>query len=258
MRKYKLLITSICILGSAGCASKFYIPGNRFLIPENSGGTWKGEFRTGGVGVTQVQVADDITSSSPDTTPKLVENSSAALGFNLGLFSRLDLYGNAVAGGPSFAGLKLQLLGDQNSSAKANNFSLAIAGAAALGSETLDAESSGIKGQSKLKFSGSQVLALMGYRLADDLLFYVGHSVDKIKADVTVQRTQNGTTTTTAEPDGIGELTATTAGLRFGKSFFLNLEYSLMKTKWDREQPTQLAATDLEEGAFGAAIGGSW
>jgi hypothetical protein len=253
-----LLILSMILLTTAGCATKFYLPGNRFITPESSGGLWKGEVKLGALGVTDVNIANDMTSTSPNLTPAMNKNSTMSLGGQLGLHERLDFYLNSVMGGPNYAGVKVQLLGDAATTAKADNFSLALVGGGAFSNTRLTASNGDIQGESTLKYSGWEAMVLLGYRPSDSFLLYAGPFQSVVNADVAIKRTQGGTTTVTGEPDGNGEMRGITGGLRFGQNFFLNLEVTATETVWTREQPSRLATDKFSDTAFGAAIGGAW
>ncbi|MEK7357539.1 MAG: hypothetical protein AAB250_13890 [Bdellovibrionota bacterium] len=241
-----------------GCATKLYIPGNRFMSPEASGELLKGDFKVGGVGVTHVEVADDITSASPNTTPLLLKNSSMELGLQLGLASRLDAYYNIVFGAPSAVGLKLQLIGDTAQNSKKGNFSLAIAGGAFIGNLKTTATVGSDTGNSDVNFGGYEALIPIGYRANDGFLVYVTPFQSHVTAAVDIKRTSGGVTTTTAQPNGFGVMRGVTLGLRLGGGFFLALEASGTETTWTREQPSTLESTKFSDTAIGAAIGGQW
>jgi hypothetical protein len=254
MKKIILLIALL----QFGCASKFFISGNRFLIPESSGSFLKGDFKVGGAGVTQVQVADDITAVNPDTTPQLSKNSSVALGLQIGLVNRIDLYLTGVSGAADIAGLKVQLLGDSNPTAKAHNFSLAVAGGANFGTISNSNNSSSVSANSKIKLGGYEALALMGYRFSDGFLFYLSPFASTTTANVKIERTVGDVTTTSAQPDGTGTMNGATVGVRFGKSFFLNAEVSVTDVEWTRTAPTELKTEKFTDSALGIALGGTW
>jgi hypothetical protein len=240
------------------CATKFYLPGNRFITPESSGGLFKGDVKLSALGVTQVQVSNSMTSTAPDLTPVLIKNSSLGLGGQMGLFENFDVYLNGVMGGPGYAGVKVQLLGDPAATAKASNFSLSVAGGGAFSNTKLSSSENDVQGESILKYSGWEAMVLLGYRPSDILLLYGGPFQSVVNADVTLKRTQNNVTSVTAEPNGSGEMRGVTAGLRFGQNFFLNLEVSATETAWTRHQPSKLVTEKFTDTAFGAALGGSW
>lgn len=257
------LVFGLSLLSSA-CASKFYVPGNRFLSPESGGKFMRGDIKTGGVGVTSVQVADDITLQNPDTAPKLEKNSAGLIGTQLGIVNRLDLYATMPLGGPLFAGAKVQLLGDSFQDAKKGNFSLSLAGGVATGTQTQTVGvSAGANNstsyESKTKFSGYEALLIAGYRVSDWTLFYLSPFYTHIDAKVTLQQTSGtGVTTVNATPQGAGDMKGATLGLRLGKHFFVNGEVSLTETTWEQKEPVEVKADKFSNVAVGFALGGAW
>jgi hypothetical protein len=256
MRSF-ILLPCLCLL-TAACATRVFIPTNRFLSPESSGDIWRGDVKLASAGVTQVQIADDMTLVSPDLTPVLSRNSSLLVGGSLGVASFLDLYINATASAPLFAGVKLQLLGDPAPSAKAGNFSLALAGGAAMSSTKQTYESGGVKGESEMKFSGWEATVLLGYRFGDNFMMYTGPFKSSVKTAAAIQRTISGVTTVTAQPDGIGESTGGVLGLRWGSSVYFTIEGAYSNNQWTREKPSELKAEELNALVGGLAIGGAW
>lgn len=248
----------IFTLFSVGCAAKFRIPGGRFMTPESSGQFAKGDIKAGMSGTVDVEVADNITSSSPDTTPLLHENSDPALALQVGLMERVDLYYTAVLGSAEFAGAKLQIIGDSAANSKSGNFSLALAGGASFGSQDLTSSTNSVEGEANLDFSGWEAMLLIGYRPTDSTVVYLGPSVINLQSDVTIQRTSGGTTSITAQPHGEGEVVATTLGLRTGQSIFLSLEATFFKANWKRTNPTVLEAEEYSDTLLSAAVGGAW
>jgi hypothetical protein len=257
----KILLTSL-FLSLCSCASKFFVPGNRFLSSESSGKFLHGDVKSGGIGVTSVQMADDITLASPDLTPKLEKNSAGLFALQLGLFSGLDIYANMPFGGPLFTGGKIQLTGDTFREAKAGNFSLSIAGGAATGTLSQSAEADDIKSESKIKFQGYEAMVIAGLRVTDWTLFYVSPFYTHVSAKAKLQQTDTtnpaATPTVTAEPDGEGDMRGATVGLRFGKYFFVSGEASFTEMTWKRKNPTPLEADKFKNVAIGAALGGAW
>lgn len=252
---FALLFCSVVL---SACATKFYIPGNRFLSPESSGGFGHGDFKTGAIGVTDVQVASDMTVTSPDLTPKMNKNSSLSAGGQFGLFEKFDLYLTGVMGGPNFVGVKYQLLGDPAAAAKAENLSLSLAGGAAFSNSLVKSSSGDVQSESKINFSGWEALLLLGYRPMDSILLYAGPFQTVVNADVAIKRTQSNVTTVTAEPDGSGEMRGLIGGVRFGQNFFFSAELSATETTWTRQQPTRYVTDKFTDTALGAVIGGTW
>jgi len=255
--KQFIFLLSFAVL-TTGCATRFLVPANRFVLPENTGALFKGDVKTGMASTGQVELADDVTAASPDTTPILSRNSAVHIGADLGLASFLDIYFTKISGGPTFAGLKIQLLGAPISTAKSGNFSLALAGGSGFGSITQNTEVGTIKGESELKFTGWEALLLLGYRPADSFLIYAGPFTSHIATDAKIKRTANAVTTTTAEPSGSGDFSGVNMGFRWGYHFFIVVEGSYINMKWTREKPTELKASDLSSFVSGITLGGAW
>lgn len=259
MSKSLYIALSTCFL--MGCAStKFFIPANRFMIPETGGGLGLGEASGGGVGVIGVEITPNMNVASPDTTPELSKNSALSTGLQLGLFSFIDLYYNVAVGAPAAAGLKIQLLGDPKRTAKAGNFSLAVAGGGVFGDSKQTSSSTSSKASSELDFKGWEGMALIGYRPSDIVLFYAGPFQTHVEADIKISRTilSSGVTTVTSEPNGEGDVKGVTVGMRIGYHFFFNLEVSKTETVWTRNEPTILASEKFENVALGISLGGAW
>jgi hypothetical protein len=256
MRNFVLLL----ILGFAtsGCATRFYIPTNRFQTPESSGNLWRGDIKIASAGVTQVQIADDTTSLNPDLTPILSRNSALQIGGSLGLASFLDLYANVTVSSPTFVGMKVQVLGNPAPGAKAGNVSLAILGGVATSSTKQNYDSSGVSGTSEMSFSGWEGAALLGYRWSENFLVYTGAFKSHVKTEATIKRTSNSITTVTAQPDGVGESSGAIFGVRWGNSIYISIEGISSANQWTRKKPTEQKADELNALVGGVAIGGAW
>jgi hypothetical protein len=246
------------LLALSGCATRIYLPGNRFVTPEASGRFLGGEFHTGGAGVTHVQVADDMTAVTPNTTPLLVKNSTLAVGGQLGLLPILDFYYSNAFGGATAYGVKVQVLGEPANTAKEGNLSLAIVGAIQAGSQNSSVESSGVSGKSDVSFSGWEGVLSLGYRPAEGLLIYLSPFVSQTKATVKIERSVSGVTTNTTQPDGVGDMKGLSLGLRVGSTVFLTLEGSLTEAVWTRTSPSELKSDKFTDQALGLALGGAW
>jgi hypothetical protein len=252
----------VSVLGAmvalSGCASRVFIQSNRFLAPEASGHFLGGDVKTGAAGVTHVQVADNMTSASPNTTPVLAKNSTVLFGGQLGLLSALDLYLTSGVGMAEVVGFKLQMIGAPMNAAKAGNFSLAIAGGGAFGSTKQTSEFGDVKGATNSEFGGWEAMVLAGYRPFDSLLVYASPFASKTNATVKVERTASGVTSTTAEPNGFGEMKGVTLGARLGTNFFVSVEGTLTETTWTRSSPTELKTDKFSDQALGLVAGVSW
>jgi hypothetical protein len=177
----------------------------------------------------------------------------------LGLWSWVDLYGHAVEGSPSAAGIKLQILGAPNTTAKAGNISLALAGAPVFGTTKLDVDNNGVKSTADMKFTGWEASVLAGYRFFDSLLIYAGGFQTHIDMKTDIQRTQNSVTTTTASPNGNGDVSGGNLGIRWYPKFgVVGIEGTYTTNLWTRTNPSEKKADNLDSLTAGFVFGLHW
>lgn len=241
-----------------GCGTHVYIPGNKFMSPEASGHFLGGEFKAGLGGVTDARLTSDMTAVAPDTTPELNKNSTLLVGGQLGLLPALDVYFSAGRGTSDVIGGKLQLIGASAQEAKAENFSVAIAGGFVFGDVPQSSGTDQISGKATVNFSGWEALANIGYRPFDSLLIYAGPFASRTETKAVVERTELGVTTVTARPEGCGEMRGVSLGFRAGTNFFITAEGSLTETVWTRTSPSDFKTDKFTDQAVGVAVGGSW
>lgn len=133
------------------------------------------------MGTPAVELTSDGANRAPDvTTHKVIHDDRLHAQGGLGLLSRVDLHFDPG----SWATLKLQILGRPFKEAKRGNFSFSMLGAYGWKDEDgsgSDLDFSKDKGISvapniryTLKASQWKAGALMGYRVADSLMFYIG------------------------------------------------------------------------------------
>ena len=205
-----------------------------------------------------MQLTEDMTSSNPDLNPILSRNSAMTLAGGLGLHKILDLYATAMSNGPNMVGLKLQILGNPAPGAKAGNFSVALAGGGAFSSSSNYYESDGVRGDADTSFSGWEAMLLMGYRTNENFLIYAGPFQSHFKTETVIKRKSGTSVNVTGEPNGTGDFTGGSVGVRLGNSIYVALEGTYTSAKWTREKPTELKANDLNSWVGGIAFGGAW
>jgi hypothetical protein len=254
--RHIFILSLASLIFLCGCASNFYIPSNRFLIPESSGELLSGEFRAGAIGVAEVQVADDMTLANPNTTPQLTKNTTLGFGLDLGFTERFGIYIDGATNAPSVIGVKYQFMGDPLAVSEKGNKSLALAVGVMNGSQSEATSVNSVNGNTKFDFSGWESVLLVGYRPYDELLLYGGPFISTINAQVVVSGGPTGGVT--AEPDGSGGSRGCSFGVRYGELGFIDLEFAYLETNLQRTSPTALAANQLNDFAIGLATGGSW
>jgi hypothetical protein len=158
----RILLTGFLFL-LTGCATKYMLPGNKFLTPESQGEAFRGQLEvqktTGNelsIDTQNGNVNEGVLYSEVSRTGFLLSNS---------LFDQLDLYWSHIAGGNSMLGGKFQLMGGSRVS-KATGHKLAIA--AALGSNEHETDD----GVVEFTLGGQEYLILYGYRFVEQFMLY--------------------------------------------------------------------------------------
>jgi hypothetical protein len=162
MRLIELLVFMFLFVG---CATKFILPGNRFMTPETQGGIFK------------VQADYQLTQGNqllvkPTSSLAIdegVNNSQiyrSAYFLGTSLFQSFDLYWSHIGAGNSLFGLKWQILGTSRE-AKGAGHKLALSYAFG-GNQHEEDTLPGVK----FNLSGQELMLLYGYRISDWFLPY--------------------------------------------------------------------------------------
>ncbi len=146
------------------CATKYIIPGNRFMTPESQGGVFRSsvEFQQSTanqltVNVMNASIEDGVLHSLTDRT---------GYAFSTSFLEQLDLFWTHTGGANSLFGGKFQFLGSSKTAVGAGH---KMALSAAVGGNEHETE-----GANKVEFelSGSEFQLLYGYRFNEFLLTY--------------------------------------------------------------------------------------
>ncbi|MES2528636.1 MAG: hypothetical protein V4598_16250 [Bdellovibrionota bacterium] len=158
----RLLLTAFLFL-LTGCATKYMLPGNRFLTPESQGEAFRGQIEV--QKTTGNELSIDTTNNTIDDGVLYSEVSRTGFLLSNSLFNQLDLYWSHVAGANSMLGGKFQFMGGSRVS-KATGHKLAIA--AAIGSNEHETDD----GVVEFTLGGQEYLILYGYRFIPEFLLY--------------------------------------------------------------------------------------
>ncbi len=156
-----MLIVFLFVL--TGCATKYMLPGNRFLTPESQGEAFRGQIEV--QKTTGNELSIDTTNNTIDDGVLYSEVSRTGFLLSNSLFNQLDLYWSHTAGANSMLGGKFQFMGGSRS-AKATGHKLAIA--AAIGSNEHETDD----GVVEFTLGGQEYLILYGYRFLPEFLLY--------------------------------------------------------------------------------------
>lgn len=155
---YLTLLIFLC----TSCATKYLLPGNRFMTPETNGGALKGQVELQQTSATQLAL------NIPENEVEgVVYETIARSGFmySNSFFDSLDLYWSHVASANSLLGGKLQVLGGSKAS-KAVGHKLALA--AGFGANEHESDDGAVE----FKLGGNELYLLYGYRFTDIILVY--------------------------------------------------------------------------------------
>lgn len=159
-----MLIRLIFLLFFTSCATKYIVPGNRFMTPETQGGA----FRT----------AIEVHQSSANQLTADISNASVKDGVNTSVIKRtgfametsfleqLDLFWTHTGGGNSLLGGKYQFVG-ASKNAKGAGHKMAIS--AAMGGNEHETDN---KNKVEFDLEGQEFQLLYGYRINEFFMMY--------------------------------------------------------------------------------------
>lgn len=160
----KVYLTFLLLLSS--CATKYIVPGNRFITPETNGGALKGQVEIQQTDANQVTI-DASTGSLKGVNYNTVTRTGFM--FSESFFDAFDLFWTHIGSANSLIGAKIQLMGGSKA-ARAEGHKLAFA--AAIGSNEHEPEDKSIE----FKLTGRDLLVIYGYRFSEFLLPYISLS----------------------------------------------------------------------------------
>lgn len=166
-----------------GCATKYILPGNRFLTPESQGGAFNGQMEFQQTRANQL-AADVSGGTVEDGVTTDVVNRSGFL-LSTSFSEKFDFFWSHTGGGNSLLGGKFQLLGGSRSSNSVGH-KLAI-GAGFGGNEHETDEDPSVE----FELSGQEYLLLYGYRFGPSVLAYSTFSYSRFHFDGTISSRQS-------------------------------------------------------------------
>ncbi len=147
-----------------GCATKYIIPGNRFLTPESQGGNLRSHFEFQQSSANQL-TADVTNASIKDGVTQQIISRSGFL-FGTSLYESADFFWSHTGASNSLFGVKLQLVG---ASKAANGTGHKLAFAASLGANEHETDGTNTV---EFELTGKEFNLLYGYRFSENLLVY--------------------------------------------------------------------------------------
>lgn len=150
-----------------GCATKYMLPGNRFLTPESQGEAFRGQVEV--QKTTGNEVSIDTTNNTIDEGVIYSQVSRTGFLLSNSIFNQFDLYWSHIAGANSMLGGKFQFMGGSRVS-KSLGHKMSLA--AAIGSNEHETDD----GVVEFTLGGQEYMLLYGYRFVEEILAYATFS----------------------------------------------------------------------------------
>lgn len=223
------------------CATKYLVPGNRFMTPETNGGAFKGqiEFQQ----ATANQLSIDTSDNTVDKGVLYEKVTRTAFMYSNSFFDNFDLYWEHMASANSIIGLKFQVVGDPRES-RSEGHKIAIA--LGFGMNEHETDDSSVE----FKLSGREVYALYGYRFNEMILTYasLAHYAYSFQGEIVGGR---------SELRGL-EPKFETGVLNLNGGIELSVGPVLAKFEGTYQQIETSDTKDKEQLIFGWSLGYSW
>ena len=224
------------------CASKYIIPGNRFVTPESQGGVFRSSFEFQQTSASQLTA--DVSKGSVDEGVLYSDVKRSGFLFSSSLMEQIDFFWNHTGSANSIFGLKYQFMGAPRT---ANGTGHKMAFSAGIGGNEYETDGS----DSVLyTLSVQEFQLLYGYRLSEFVLLYSNLSYGKYKFNGEIDSRD-------ATLDGLMPIYETKSYALLG-GCELTLGSFLAKLEAGYQQ---LATTDTKDRTgllFGYSIGISW
>lgn len=225
-----------------GCATKYILPGNRFMTPESQGGAFQSQFEFLQASANQL-TADVSQASVTDGVTYQVVRRSGFL-FSTAFLDQLDLFWSHTGSANSLLGAKFQFFGASRT-AKGTGHKMAIS--AAFGGNEHETD-----GTDKVEFelTGQEFQLLYGYRFSELMMAYSNLSYARYSFLGSVSSSDpqiNG-----LKPEYESKLISLYGGLELTVSAFfakLELGYQQIKTTYTKDKAHFIA---------GYSVGVSW
>lgn len=238
MLRILLLLT---LLLQVSCATKYIVPGNRFLTPESQGQALRGQFEFQQTSANQLTV--DTSQGTVDQGVKYSDLSRSGFLLSNSLFDQLDVYWSHIGGANSMVGLKFQFLGDSRV-AKTTGHKMSIAGA--LGENEHETDDKSVE----FNLGGKEFLLLYGYRFSDMFMTYSSYSMATYSFNGDIRSSDPGLNG--ADPSFNTKIQSLSAGLELSYSAaFAKLEATYQQLKTND-------TNDKNRIIIGYSIGLSW
>jgi hypothetical protein len=152
----------------SGCATKYLVPGNRFMTPETQGGVFNGQAEMHFTSANQMVI--DVSTGTADQG--VMYESMPRTGFLMAtsFLDELDLFWSHTGAANSMLGAKFQFMGGSKSGRETGH-KMALAAAFGGNEHITDADP-----EIQFTLSGQELMLLYGYRFTENFLVYLNAS----------------------------------------------------------------------------------
>jgi hypothetical protein len=224
----------------SSCATKYILPGNRFITPETQGGAFNGQFELAQASANQLLI--NTIDGTVDNGVVYADVVRTGFLFANSIFEKMDFVWSHTGGGNSLIGVKFQPLG-VSKLAKGTGHKLSL-GFLTGGNEHETGDQT-----IAFKLSGTELYAVYGFRLNENVLPYAGLSRSNYNFDGTIRTNNilNG-----LEPSFSSSINTLTGGIEF------TYESLVLKFETGYQQISTTDTKDRTRYLFGYSLGFSW
>jgi hypothetical protein len=236
------IILLFALLIQVSCATKYILPGNKFMTPESQGGMFNSQAEFQQTSANELRSDMRNASVKDGVINQVIPRTGFA--FSTSLLDQMDLFWSHTGGGNSLLGVKFQFLGGSRTS-KAMGHKMAFS-AAFGGNDYQTAGDNAVE----FELKGQEYQFLYGYRFGEMVLLYTNASYARYNFLGTIN--SSDATINGLEPQYETKVMSLLSGLELGLgSFFGKAEcgYQQLSTSY-----TKLASHFI----YGYAMGVSW
>lgn len=231
----KIILLSLLFLASS-CATKYIIPGNRFITPETQGEAFRGQIEVFSASATQATV--NFQQGSVDDGVLYQNVSRFGFMYSNSFFDSFDLVWTHTGGGNSLLGGKFQFIGSSKN-ARGDGHKMSVA--ALFGGNEHETDNKSIE----FDLTGREFLLLYGYRFGAFILPYTSFSYATYNFEGTMK------------PSGLKPTYDTNSmALNMGVEFTFESVFAKFEATYQ-----QLATTDTKDKQnfiYGYSVGFAW
>lgn len=226
---------------TVGCATRYIVPGSRFITPETQGGSIRGQIEFQQAGATQLTA--DTSQGSVDEGVTYQETTRSGFLLSGSFFEQFDMFWSHTGSAPSMVGAKFQFLG---TSRTANGAGHKMSVAASFGGNEHETEDESVE----FELSGQEFMLLYGYRINEFIFPYSSFSLGRYQFEGKVR--SSDPVLDGLRPEYSTQARSLNGGVEFSfEAFFVKVEATYQ----------QLITTDTKDEnhlTYGYSMGFSW